>query len=380
MSRIALLIALGVDNLGSGLFLPLTLVYVTRVVGLPLATAGATVAAGTVAGLLVPPVAGRLVDRVGPRPVVITAQLVQAAGAGLFLVAGGVGAVAAAAVALAAGQQMFYSSLFALISDVAGDGPKDHPFAVVAMVRAACFGAGGLAAGALLSAAGPDGLRVAVAANAASFAACALLLATLVRTPHHAGPGPGRPGRLRADRRFLALIGITGLVALAVDFYLTGMPVYVLDVLHGPPWLPGTLLALTTAVNATCGTLALRATRRFSRLTAMTAGAAIVIAWCAACLAALAVPARWLPAELLAATLLLAANGLLFGNRVNALAVDLAPAEARGRYLAAFQYAFTVPGVLAPAVAGLFAVTAWLPWLVIAACAAVATAGLRRFT
>ena len=28
-----------------------------------------------------------------------------------------------------------------------------------------------------------------------------------------------------------------------------------------------------------------------------------------------------------------------------------------------FQYAFTVPGVIAPAVVALFSVAAWLPWL-----------------
>ncbi len=34
-NRAALLTALGVDNVGSGLFLPVALLYVTRVVGLP---------------------------------------------------------------------------------------------------------------------------------------------------------------------------------------------------------------------------------------------------------------------------------------------------------------------------------------------------------
>jgi MFS family permease len=378
MSRISLLIALGVDNAGSGFFLPLTLIYVTRVVGLPLSTAGPTVAAGTLAGLLVPPLAGPLVDRLGPRPVVITSQLVQAAGAGVFLVADGVVTVAVATVALAAGQQLFYSSLFALISDVAGDGPKDHPFAVVAMVRAGCFGAGGLAAGVLLAAAGAAGLRAAVAVNAASFLVCALLLAALVRPAHHPVPD-GRTVRLRADRKFLSLIGITGLVALSVDFYLVGMPVFVLDVLGGPAWLPGALLALSTTANATCGTLALRATRGISRIAAMIAGAVLVVVWCAACVAALAVPAGWLAPVLLAVALVAAGSTLLFGTRANALAVELAPAAARGRYLAMFQYAFTVPGVLAPAVAGLFAVSTWLPLLVVGGCAGLATAGLRRF-
>src|SRR5258708_36991139 len=86
-NRVALLTALGVDNVGSGLFLPVALLYVTRVVGLPLATAGTIVAAGTMAGLAVPPVAGRLVDRVGPRLTVISGQSLQALGAAAYLIA-----------------------------------------------------------------------------------------------------------------------------------------------------------------------------------------------------------------------------------------------------------------------------------------------------
>jgi len=131
-SRTALLTALGADNAGSGLFLPVALLYVTRDVGLPLGAAGTVVALGTVAGLAVPPVAGHLGDRIGPRRVVVGAELLQALGAVTYLAAGGAAAVAAAAVLLAAGQQLFYSSLFALISDVAGDGPKDRPFAPAA--------------------------------------------------------------------------------------------------------------------------------------------------------------------------------------------------------------------------------------------------------
>ena len=52
--RMALLVALGVDKVGSGLFLPLALVYATRVVGLTLGQAGVAVTVGTAAGLACP--------------------------------------------------------------------------------------------------------------------------------------------------------------------------------------------------------------------------------------------------------------------------------------------------------------------------------------
>jgi MFS family permease len=74
---------------------------------------------------------------------------------------------------------------------------------------------------------------------------------------------------------------------------------------------------------------------------------------------------------------LMAGAGLLFASRANALAEAAAPAGSRGRYLAAFQYAFTVPGVIAPAVVALFGVAVWLPWLLVAACAGLAVVALR---
>jgi Na+/melibiose symporter-like transporter len=366
-NRIALLTALGVDNFGSGLFLPVVLLYVTRVAGLPLGLAGTMVALGTLAGLAVPPAAGRLVDRAGPGRVVIGAELMQALGAVTYLAAHGPAAVVTAAVLLAAGQQSFYSALFALIADVAGDGPKDHPYAVAGMVRAACFGLGGLAAAGLLSLAGREAYRLAVLADAVSFALCALLLALLVRdrgAPHRAaGVAATRPVRLLADRPFLVLIVATGLVALCLDLFLTGMSVYLLTELHTAPWLPGAALALVTGLNSVGSTAALRATRGLRRTSAMALGAGLCVLWSAASLAAVAIPPGWRPAEVLAATLLLAAAGLLFSSRVNALAEAAAPGPVRGRYLAAFQYAFTVPGVIAPGVAALFSVAVWLPWL-----------------
>lgn len=360
-----LLVALGIDNVGSGLFLPLTLVYATRVIGLPLGVAGVTVAVGTVVGLFVPPVAGRWVDRVGPQPVVVASQCIQAAGAVGYFLAGDVWSVGLAVCLLAAGQQLFYSSLFALISDVAG--AHDRTFALVGMVRAGCFGLGGLAAAVLI-----DLLRLAVLLNAASFVVCAVLLAFRVRVPHEPKPR----GRARIARSFLGLIGVTGLVALAIDFFLLGIPVYVLD-LGAPLWLPGVILALHTTITSTCGTLAVRLTAHWPRTTTLAVGAALVVVWCGLCFAASAAPAGWRAPWFLLTTVVLATSGLLFGARVNALAVAMAPQHARGRYLAAFQYAFTVPAVVAPAVVALFTVGLWVPWAVVAVCAGTGAVAFR---
>jgi hypothetical protein len=285
---------------------------------------------------------------------------------------------------LAAGQQAFYSSLFALISDVAGRGPRERPFAIAGMVRSAAFGLGGLAAAAALTAAGPGALRAAVAADAGSFVACALLLALFVRLARHHPAGQPDRGRVArrvlANRPFLVLMAGTGLTALATDVFLTGTPVYALDILHARPWLPGTLLAVETLLTSVAGTAVLRATRRLHRLAAMRLAAALCGLWCAVSLAAVTVPPAWRTAVLLLAQVALAAAGLVAGPRQLALAEAVAPPQARGRYLAAFQYAFAGAQVAGPAVVALYSVADWLPWAVTAGCAGLAFVGFRALT
>ncbi|MFD9892524.1 MFS transporter [Amycolatopsis sp. NPDC059027] len=376
--RAALLCALGIDNFGSGLFLPLALVYVTRVVELPLAVAGTAVTAGTLAGLLVPPVAGRLVDRIGPRSVVVGAQLVQAAGLLCYLLAGGFGMVVLAAVLLTTGQQLFYSSLYALIAQVAGDVPKDRPFAEAGMVRAGAFGLGGVAAAVLLTGIEQDGYRIVVAADAVSFGVAALILAVFVRTVPPRRTRRRMSARVCRNRPYLALIVFSGLFGLSLDFFLVGTPVFVLEQLRGPVWLPGAILALLTVLTSVGGTYALRLTRCLSRIAAMRLGSALFAAWCVVSLGVLLLPSGWEVPYLLAATLVFAAGDLVFGPRSGALAEAAAPPEAKGRYLAAFQYAFTVAQVLAPAIVALFAVAVWLPWVLVGICACLAVAGLGR--
>lgn len=378
----ALLVALGLDNAGAGLFLPLSLLYATAVVGVPLALAGVLVTAGTVIGLLAPPLAGRWVDRAGPRAVVVTSHALQASGMVAYLLAGGPGMALLAAALVAAGTQTFYSGLFALVADVAPSGPKDHAFAVVDVVRSGTFGAGALASTALLALASADALRVAVAVDALSSVLAGVLLLVFVHPARHGrvAPRSAPVGHAAppvwADRPYLVLIVATGLLALAGDVFLVGLPVYALQELAAPAWVPGAAVALLTVVVATSTTAVVHRTRTWARTTAMAVGAVATLAWAGATAAAAWLPAPWVGPWLLASTLLLAAGAVASGTRANALAEAAAPVGARGRHLAAFQYAFTAAGLLAPLVVSSLTVASWLPWLVVAAATTAGSATL----
>ena len=370
----ALLIALGIDNFGSGLFLPLSVLYGIQVVGLPVAVAGVVVTVGKLVGIAAPLLAGRLVDRFGPRQVVIGSQVLQAAGVGMYLVATNAVLVLVASALLAAGQQAFYSSVFGLIADTVRQGSKDSAFALVGQVRGVSFGLGGLAVAGLASV-GPVGYQVAVALDGVTFLIAAAVLAVFLHVPHVRPQRVDEPASVLRNRPYVVLIVVVALGGLPVDLFLDGTSVYVTEVLHGPAWVAGALITALTVSGMVFSTIVVRWTRTLWRTTAMRIGMAIHVVWALVSLGAVLVPGSWLPAYLMATAAVLSA-GTLIGNRANALAEAAAPKQTRGRHLAAFQYAFTAAGIAAPAVVALFALGPWLPWLVVAASATVAVAAM----
>jgi len=417
-SRRGLLVALGVDNLGSGLFLPLGIVYITSVIGLPLTTAGLLVTFGTLVGLLAPPLAGGLVDKIGPKPVVVASQVLQIAGMLAYLLADGAVTVLLGAALVAAGTQTFYSAVFALIADVAPAGPKDRTFAAVEMVRSSAFGVGALIAAALLSTVDVSILRTVLVLNAASFLISGILLVTFVRPRSHAGapsaaglasdeghieagptvtyavqpattssleaeaadatagpppqsgphsaPTSGNPRSVLANRPYLALIAVTTLLGLPVDFLLVGMAVYLRELAPGSEWAAGVGITALTATGLLTVTV-VRLTAHWRRTTSMAVGGYCLSAWAAFTVVAVWLPSSWVGPWVLASVVFLAGGSLLFGTRVNALAEAAAPAHSRGKHLAAFQYSFTVAGLLAPLLVSAMAVGLWLPWLLVGA-------------
>ncbi len=376
--------ALALDNLGSGAFLPLTVLYLTRVAGLSLAVAGTVLGAATALGLLVPVVVSAVIDRVGPRRLVLLSQLVQGLAMLAYLTAGVLGTRGAApglvvataggaALLGAAGTQVFYSSLFTLVGATAPAGARDRPFAQVEAVRSGAFGLGALlAAGAVATGAGA-GLVAAVVGNAASFVVAATVLTRVGVDPVPvARPGPERPVPPWRHRPFLLLLLVILLTGLATDVFLLGFAVFAVEGLRVAAWLPGVAVALLTAVSA-AGTLAVvRLTRTWARTVTVGVGTVLLLGWAVSLVLAPVLPPGLRPAWLLAGAVVLAVAGLFVGTRVLTMAEATAPAAARGRYLATVQYAFNAAQVLAPALVALLAVRPWLPWAAVALAALVA--------
>jgi MFS family permease len=390
-----LLAALAIDALGSGLFLPISLLYFSKVSDIELSLVGIVLSISAAATLPLPVWVGQLVDRFGAYRIVIAAQVLQAVGFFGYLIVSGPFSLALAALIVTAGQRAFWSSAFTLIVDFTsspgppldahgkqgpGDG-QDQWFAVVGMLQAAGHGLGGFITGSLLTAASETVWRLLVSVNATTFVVAALLLLfgvrTHVSTPAKKGPHGGYR-LLLADRPYQALILVNSLFALCSVFLGLALPVYLIEgVPTAPHWLVGPLLALNTVLLATGQTLAVRLVRPLPRGRALACAGALWVVWSVAMAAAIDIPATVIVPYLVIVTMLYTLAELVHAPLSNTLAAAAAPRESRGRYLAVFQYSFMLAKIVAP---GLFTVlftrSPVLPWIVIGTLVGVGSLGM----
>lgn len=138
-------VATFIDFLGTGLFLPFSLLYFTRAVGLPLPAVGLALSIAMTMTLPLVPLTGMLVDRFGTKRVVLLAQFLQGAGFLGYLVVRNVPMLLGMALLNAIGQRLFWSTYFTLMaeiaaptSEIAGTAWEQRP-AMPGLASAACW-------------------------------------------------------------------------------------------------------------------------------------------------------------------------------------------------------------------------------------------------
>ena len=124
------LIAVLIDALGSGLFMPFSLLYFNRSIGLPLVSVGFALSIATIFTLPIAPLTGWLVDRFGAGRVVIVAQVLQGCGFIGYLLVNSIPTLICYALLVSIGQRLFWSSFFTLIADIATEEDRDRWYAL----------------------------------------------------------------------------------------------------------------------------------------------------------------------------------------------------------------------------------------------------------
>jgi MFS family permease len=388
-SRPGLAGAFFIDSVGTGMFLPFSLLFFLATTSLSLTQIGLGLSVGAIVRIPVTLTAGPLSDRFGPRAAIVTAQLLQAAGFTGFLFVHGFWSLVAASVLVQTGNSIFWVAYAPLIFAVAAEAEREHWFALCNALQTAGVAAGGVIAGATVAAGGRAGFIAVAVANAASF-----VLAAFLFSRGHSGrvtPGQGsQPHDKSADgwKPLLRDHAFVGFVAVNVGITFVGLavplalPVYLVKLLGLPTWAPGAALALNATLVAVSAPVVMSAiTGRRRRNLLMVAQACVVVAFAVFLLAHL-VPAWAAIALILIAILPLAVCEVMQAAIVPSVVTESATPRTVGRYTSAYQVTFSIGDIIVPAVvtAALHAgaATLWLPLSAVALLDLVAVALLAR--
>ncbi|MEU8264744.1 MFS transporter [Micromonospora sp. NPDC048999] len=385
--RMRYLAGMAIDSMGSGLYLPFSLLYFHHVSGLPLTTVGAGMSVAALIGLAGNPIGGALVDRFGARQVVVGGYLIRAAGFAYYLTVHNVNELIVATTLVALGDRSFPPAIQALMSELSVGVSRNRMMALQRAVRNAGLGLGGLAASIALGSSVAFAYQFIVVADAVSFLVAALLIISIRtgRRVAESAPGPsvGPPPSYRTvlrDKAFVQLTLTNVPVALCYNALFSLLPIFTIEALHADAQLPGLIFALTTAV-VSLGQIPISRLQESSRRTRGAAlGAAVFGTSCLGFAALVWLPSGPLvPIALIAMSMYYTVGELLHSTPSWSLAAAAAPATVRGRYLAIYQLSFSLAGVIAPALfTTLIALDAQLVWVLVGLGAILAAANLVR--
>ena len=378
-SQWALVTAMVVDTLGTGLYLPFTLLYFLATTTLPITRIGLAMAIATGASLPLGPIWGACADRWSPRAVIVISNLLRVAGFAGYLAVKSFPALVVAAFVVQVGSRAFYSSYTPLIAQIAPRGQRERWFGFLAATRNTGFALGGVLAGIAITGAGTAGYRAVVVANAASFALAALLM---LRVTTHAQPQHGQAAHggwrtVLADRPYLALTVVNLAFALSSNCIDVVLPVYLVRGLGMPPWTAGASLGLNCVLVAFCQGPVVRLVEGRRRPRLLILAGALSAAAAGVFLAAKPLPAG--PALVLIAlgVIVFSAGELVQTPVMAVLSAEAAPDALRGRYISLFQLSWTVSNTAGLAVLSwLLGVGALATWGFLAAVALGGSAGI----
>jgi MFS family permease len=342
--------AIVADTVGSGLFMPMTLLYFLAMTDLTLVQIGSAVSLSALATMPGTFVIGSLVDRFGPRKLMLAGNLVQAAGMLAYLWADSLLAVALWTALLNLGRQAFWGSFGNVVTAISAPGERELWFGFLQAVRNLGYSIGGVLAGVALQIGTDLAYQTVVVVNAVTFV---VAFALLLDVPDHRAATPDDApvegwGTVLRDRAYLRLVlGQLGFVAgmMVLNF---ALPVYVAETIDLPGWVVGAIFTLNTAMVGLGQGLVVR--RMTGQLRSRMMGLAQVVFVLSY---AMFVVAGWLPVWLAVALMLVGAavytlGELIGGPVLSATAAEAAPDHLRGRYLGLFQLSWGIGGAITP--------------------------------
>jgi MFS family permease len=346
-----------IASLGRGLWVPFALIYFHSVVGLPLPLIGLGLTIGGLWGMAFTPLAGILVDRFGPRVLLVVAQLVAGSCMLAFLLVHSFPLFLLVELVLATGLAMEDPAFNALVAELFLEEDRDWWFGFNRSASNLGIGLGGLLAGAAVSLGGTAIYHVLLITNAISTISAGLLLLGLTLPVRHHRPHvqeahrERQPAGYRAvlrDRPFLGFIIIQAILCLCYMVLEIALPPYVLNNLHAPAWGFSMLYTINTAMVVVLQVPLMHLLMKHRRTRGINLAGLVFAFSFLLFLAALIIP-RWLLVPYLVMVMVIYTLGeLLLSPSQVSLSMALAPENLRGRYMAISGLTYGLSSTLAP--------------------------------
>lgn len=355
-------VGVGFSALGSGLTMPFLYVYLAEVRGIPTATVGLLFAFMGVLGFVGSPVGGTLIDRFGPRPVMLVGLTAEAVGVGSLALVETTAHAVAVATFITLGTVGLYPASTAMLTRLVPEERRQQVYGFQFMLMNAGLGVGGVVSAVLVRTSDPGSFELLYLIDAATYVAYIAVVLSLPRgtgafVPAEPGAAPvALPGwfAVLKDRTLLRVVLISILVTtFGYAQFEAGLAAYTVSVAGVPAHYLGWAFGANTAAIVLGQLVALRLIkgRRRSRMLALCAGIWSVSWAVIACSDAVD---GWVAVALVVAGLGLFGLGeTLWAPLAPAIVNDLAVEELRGRYNALQGMSWTVAMIVGPALAGL---------------------------
>jgi MFS family permease len=339
---------------GNGVVLPFLLIYLHNVRGISLGVAGLALAAQSAAALLSGFLGGTLSDRLGPKRVLVGALGVITVAFALMPLIHVAWQAFAVYVVWGVGTGSFWPSQSALLAGLTPPARRSPAYALQRLTMNLGAALGGLTAGLVASVAHPSTFTILFIVNCVSCVAYMLVLVR-VRTPAlHPERAGGSWRAVARDRTFLLYTALNAaFMASAISLMIELLPAFGKNVTHVSEREVGVIFALD-AIGIVLFQLPVAKLAEGRRR--MRGLALMGVVWAASLLAVWAAGA-WTTATVaflvLAAAMLVFSIGECLHGAIHApLAVDLAPPNLVGRYLAMSSLSWQVGWIVGPAAGG----------------------------
>lgn len=372
-NRKRLVVIAVVDSLGTGMFLPLTVVYFVTVAHMGISEVGLALSIGAIIALLGGPQTGTLIDRYGPGKIAVLSCTLRGLGFVAYMGVDAIWQLIIVSAIVRWADNAFWPANSAMVIALCGREQRARWYTLGRTVRSIGLGAGAALSGVLV-AYGSSGARVVVLVNAATFFIVTAILmtwreaVTTATATEPAKPGAKKRGTraLLADQAFLLVVLANTLFAVTTLSLAVLLPLYAESRTPEDHWLPGVLFALNSSFLIIGQPFMVRYIEKTGEMRVMHTASLFWTLSFAAFLGASMLDSLALVAAFFLAVALFSTAELIHAPTGVIVVTNLAQPSLLGRYLSLNQMSWSVANVITPAMlTALFSSDDRLPWAIL---------------